>query len=412
MKKSFTKIVSVVIAVMLAVTAMACFASAAGKVEGCECKCCQSSANSSNSSTTDFQGDRDIYLVLDVSGSMSGTPIKKLKEAAKQFCATMMDDMTGTNRIAIVTYGTKVATYNFSSDYDELAATIDGLTAKGSTAMYDALMAVKDINEKVGNQNATKHVVVMADGLPNEGATLSSGHYTSKDSNMYYKYGNAVYSTAAGMWYDYNIYSIGFFHNLGGSQLKFGSLLMNDIQNSLYLEVFSPEELLGAFTGVADSILGACICEEGCDCGLYGCCECCTGEKAPCINADVDGSCNCAVNCTCGAVCTCGEGCTCNACANANDDGSCNCAVNCTCGAVCTCGEGCTCSACANANDDGSCNCAVNCTCGDNCTCGPNCACCVEKSIPQTGDSMLGIAAAAVIMVAGIALVASKKRED
>lgn len=416
MKKSFTKIVSVVIAVMLAVTAMACFASAESKVEGCVCNCCQSSSNSSNSSDTEFQGDRDIYLVLDVSGSMSGTPIKKLKEAAKQFCATMMDDMTGANRIAIVTYGTKVATYNFSSDYDELASAIDGLTAKGSTAMYDALMAVKDLNEKVGNEKATKHVVVMADGLPNEGATLSSGHYTSKDSNMYYKYGNAVYSTAAGMWYDYNIYSIGFFHNLGGSQLKFGTVLMEDIQNSLYLEVFDPEELLGAFTGVADSILGACICDEDCDCGLYGCCECCTGDEDPCINANDDGSCNCAENCTCGDNCTCGANCTCckniNPCIDVDGNGNCNCGVNCTCGDVCTCGEGCNCNACANANNDGSCNCGVNCTCGDNCTCGPNCTCCEEKSIPQTGDSMLGIAVAAVVMVAGIALVASKKRED
>lgn len=253
MKKSFAKIVSVILAMMFAFTAMACMASAESSTV------IKNNSSLNNTDTAgdtikNFKGARDIYLVLDISGSMSGTPITKMKDAAKQFCATMLNDKTGDNRIAIVTYGTDVNTYSFSKDYAELANTIDSFKAKGSTAMYDALMAVKDLNEKYGNEDATKHVVVMADGLPNVGATLSSGKYTSKDSSMYYKYGNAVYSTAAGMWPDYLIYSIGFFHNLGGTQLKYGKTLMKDIQNALYLEVFDPDKLLDAFNGISDKI--------------------------------------------------------------------------------------------------------------------------------------------------------------
>lgn len=253
MKKSFAKIVSVILAMMFAFTAMACMASAESTTVIKD----NSSLNNTDTAgdtITNFKGARDIYLVLDISGSMSGTPITKMKDAAKQFCATMLNDKTGDNRIAIVTYGTDVNTYSFSKDYAELANTIDSFKAKGSTAMYDALMAVKELNEKYGNDDATKHVVVMADGLPNVGATLSSGKYTSKDSSMYYKYGNAVYSTAAGMWPDYMIYSIGFFHNLGGTQLKYGKTLMKDIQNALYLEVFDPDKLLDAFNGISDKI--------------------------------------------------------------------------------------------------------------------------------------------------------------
>ena len=253
MKKSFAKIVSVILAMMFAFTAMACMASAEGTTVIND----DSSLNNTDTAgdtITSFKGARDIYLVLDISGSMSGTPIEKMKDAAKQFCATMLEDKSGDNRIAIVTYGTDVNTYSFSKDYAELANNIDSFKAKGSTAMYDALMAVKDMNEKYGNEDATKHVVVMADGLPNVGATLSSGKYTSKDSSMYYKYGNAVYSTAAGMWPDYLIYSIGFFHNLGGTQLKYGKTLMKDIQNALYLEVFDPDKLLDAFKGISDKI--------------------------------------------------------------------------------------------------------------------------------------------------------------
>lgn len=322
MKKSFKKAISVILAVMFAFTALVCVASAETTVI----------KDNSSLNNTDTAGDtitgttkgaRDIYLVLDISGSMSGVPMEKLKDAAKQFCATMLNDKTGANRIAVVTYGTTVNTYSFSTDYAELANTIDSFKAKGSTAMYDALMAVKEINEKYGNDAATKHVVVMADGLPNEGAALSTGKYTSKDSSMYYRYGNAVYSTAAGMWPDYRIYSIGFFHNLGGSQLKYGKVLMKDIQNALYLEVFDPDKIKDAFDNISDII---------------------------------------------------------------TDDNKNNTTAAPTTAAPTTAAP----------------------TTAAPTTAAPN----NNNSIPQTGETMLGIAAAAVIMAAGIAVVAVKKKED
>ena len=350
MKRSFTKIVSVVLALMFALTAMVCVASAETTVV--KCNCCLNNSDSAGDTITKFQGDRDIYLVLDVSGSMSGDPIKQLKIAAKEFCKRMVEDTTGNNRICIVTYGTTVQKYSFSDKYSELAAIIDTFSAKGSTAMYEALTTVKDISESYGRADASKHVVVMADGLPNEGAVLTSGKYTSKDSTMYYKHGNAVYSTAAGMWSDYLIYSIGFFHNLGGSQLRFGQRLMKDIQNALYLEVFDPDKLVDAFTGVADNILGG-DCENGCD-----------------PNCDCD-------TCDCGGDCQCDPSCKCYGRHNG-----------------------------ANAPATPTTTAPTTAAPSTNPTTAP--------SIPQTGDSSssMGIAAAAVIMLAGIAVVATKKRED
>lgn len=356
----FTKIVSVVLAVMFAFTAMACFASA--ETTQVKCNCCLNDSESAGDTITKFQGARDIYLVLDVSGSMSGEPLKNLKTAAKEFCRIMLEDTTGDNRIAVITYGTTATTNSFSTSYETLAATIDGFKAKGSTAMYDALMAVKDVNEKYGNADATKHVVVMADGLPNEGAVLSSGKYTSKDSTMYYKHGNAVYSTAAGMWHEFNIYSIGFFHNLGGSQLKFGKVLMKDIQNALYIEILKPDDLNDAFTGVADQITGDCAngCDPSCDCS----------------------TCDCGGDCKCDANCECYDRHHGN-----NSNGSNNGGIT---------GDN---NNNNNNNDDNSDN-----NGGSNNGAFPD--------IPQTGDSMVGIAAAAVVMMAGIVLVSVKKRED
>ena len=320
MKKSFSRIVSVILAMMFLLTAMVCVASAESTTV-IKDNSSLNNTDTAGNTITNFKGARDIYLVLDISGSMSGTPITKLKDAAKQFCATMLEDKTGDNRIAIVTYGTEVNTYSFSKDYAELANTIDSFKAKGSTAMYDALMAVKDLNEKYGNDDASKHVVVMADGLPNVGATLSSGKYTSKDSSMYYKYGNAVYSTAAGMWPYYMIYSIGFFHNLGGTQLKYGKTLMKDIQNALYLEVFDPDKLLDAFNGISDKIT---------DNGQ-------NTTAAPATAAP---------------------------------------------------------------------------TTAAPTTAAPTTGSSVPNSIPQTGETVLGVAAAAILMAAGIAVVALKKKDD
>ncbi len=253
MKKSLVKSLSVILSVIMLAAGLICFAAAeTAAVE-------DQSLNDTDSVSDAIEkknGARDIYLVLDVSGSMSGEPIESLRDAAKQFCATMLKDKDADNRISIITYGTDVKKYSFSTDYATLANIIDNFEAKGSTAMYDALVAVKEIDEKYGDNSASKHVVVMADGLPNVGATLSTGKYAKKDSSMYYKYGNAVYSTAAGMWPVYNIYSIGFFHNLSGGQLEYGKKLMKDIQNTVYLEVFDPDKLWDAFNGVLDDITG------------------------------------------------------------------------------------------------------------------------------------------------------------
>ena len=92
MKRSFAKIVSVVLAMMFALTALSCMAAAETTVV--KCNCCLNNTGSAGDTITKFQGPRDIYLVLDISGSMSGEPMRKLKEAAKEFCKTMIEDTT------------------------------------------------------------------------------------------------------------------------------------------------------------------------------------------------------------------------------------------------------------------------------------------------------------------------------
>ena len=125
---------------------------------------------------------------------------------------------------------------------------------------------------------------------------------------------------------------------------------MKDIQNALYLEVFDPDKLLDAFTGVADNILGG-DCENGCD-----------------PNCDCD-------TCDCGGDCQCDPSCKCYGRHNG-----------------------------ANGNGNAA----------PEATTAPSTNPTTAPSIPQTGDSSstVGIAVAAVLMLSGIAVVATKKREE
>ena len=175
------------------------------------------------------------------------------------------------------------------------------------------------------------------------------------------------------MWPDYLVYSIGFFHNLGGSQLRFGQTLMKDIQNALYLEVFDPDKLVEAFTGVAENILGG-DCDNGCD-----------------------PSCDCST-CDCGGDCQCSEDCECYDRHHAPET---------TTAAPTTVAPETTTAAPTTA--------APETTTAAPTTVAPTTAAPTTGiSIPQTGDSseLIVAAAVAVIALSGVAVFATKKRED
>ena len=133
MKKSFVKIISVVIAVMLAVTAMACMASAA-VIEGCTCNCCKTCADAGNNGT--IGGNRDIYLVLDVSGSMSDS-ISDLKNAVITFAEKMEEG----EEVCVIAFDDRISyTSPFSGDPETVKSFADHLYSGGGTALFKSLV--------------------------------------------------------------------------------------------------------------------------------------------------------------------------------------------------------------------------------------------------------------------------------
>jgi Ca-activated chloride channel family protein len=112
---------------------------------------------------------RDIVLVLDTSGSMSGVKIAEAKEAL----SGVLGGLRTEDSFAVVTFSDVVRSFQASAvkaQADNIAAAlafVDGLEAKGSTNLYDALRAgFSALPHETGHP---RYVVLLTDGVPTTG---------------------------------------------------------------------------------------------------------------------------------------------------------------------------------------------------------------------------------------------------
>ena len=141
--------------------------------------------------------------MLDVSGSMSGEPMEAMKDAAVGVCEKFLKADPKTV-ISVVAFGTNVQSLRYSSDFTSLAAYIRSLKAYGMTNMSGGMEEVKLILN--GSNGKQKSVIIMADGMPNEGGHSYDADYGYDGYQNYaLNYDNNNLKTAA------TVYSIGFF---------------------------------------------------------------------------------------------------------------------------------------------------------------------------------------------------------
>ena len=196
---------------------------------------------------------RYSVLILDSSGSMSGTPAAKQKTAAIKFCDAVLK-AAGENYVAIVKLNSSsTAACQFTQDLDTLTNCINSIPASGGTNINEALEAADQLLDGVTVSGAIKNIVLCSDGLPEHGDRSYDGPYTSADST-YYGQANACYNTAAALKGDSYIYTLGFFHSLSGSNRTFAVRFMEDLQNAGYYEVTDPEDLEFTFGDIAGDI--------------------------------------------------------------------------------------------------------------------------------------------------------------
>lgn len=199
--------------------------------------------------------NRYSVLLLDVSGSMYGTPIAKLKEAAIRFCEQVLQ-AEGNNYIAVIPFtSTSYVKCNFTDNLDTLKAAINSLNASGSTSQYAGLSRADELFSGVTDQNAIRNILLLSDGLPEGGLWTGTGQYSSSDYSYGYGYANSAYNKAVEMKPNYKIYTLAFFHSMDNSILSFGRRFMNDLQNAGYYQVIDPSELEFEFGQIANQII-------------------------------------------------------------------------------------------------------------------------------------------------------------
>ena len=179
--------------------------------------------------------ERDIALVLDVSGTMGGTPINETKNPSERFINTVLKEDSS---IGVVTYdNTSMCIADFCMNERYLKNAIQNLNSGGGTNMEAGLSQAYSMLQ---NSDAKKKIIVlMSDGEPNEGKTgneLIEFAETIKNEGIY-------------------IYTLGFFSN-SHDKTSPQALLENIASEGCHFEVENADDLIFFFGDIADQING------------------------------------------------------------------------------------------------------------------------------------------------------------
>ncbi|MBQ8697229.1 MAG: VWA domain-containing protein, partial [Clostridia bacterium] len=181
--------------------------------------------------------EREVVLVLDISGSMDGTPMTETKEAAKGFVDSVLDAKAA---VSLVTYDTYAEVrMGFTRRESALKSSIDSIYTRGSTNIYDGLRVAAESFD--GSEAKKKIIVLMGDGVPNEGL----------QGEDLYEYADSL--REQGIY----IYALGFFHNLGDYDKAYAQdILRNIADEGSYHDVADAADVSFVFDDVAEEITG------------------------------------------------------------------------------------------------------------------------------------------------------------
>jgi len=113
----------------------------------------------------------DVMLVVDRSGSMSGTPLQDAKNAAKAF-VDRLDLSSGGDQVGLVSYSDSATlNHQLSTSASSVKAAIDGLVSGGYTNITDGINKAQAELETSRHDPANQPVIIlMTDGVHNVGA--------------------------------------------------------------------------------------------------------------------------------------------------------------------------------------------------------------------------------------------------
>ena len=112
--------------------------------------------------------DIDIIFVLDISGSMKGEKLERVKQDTIELLESLLSN--GENRAALITFDTESQIVSgLTNDKDLLTQEVNNILATGTTNYYQALVNVDTIlKDYEKEENREMIVLFLTDGYPNE----------------------------------------------------------------------------------------------------------------------------------------------------------------------------------------------------------------------------------------------------
>ncbi|MDP2274489.1 MAG: VWA domain-containing protein [Archangium sp.] len=111
----------------------------------------------------------NLALVIDRSGSMSGFKLNQAKQAARQ----LISQLSPTDRLAIVHYGSDVKSLDgmlaTTSNKEKMFAYVDGIWDDGGTNIGAGLTTGRDVLLAARNEFKVNRLILISDGQPTEG---------------------------------------------------------------------------------------------------------------------------------------------------------------------------------------------------------------------------------------------------
>jgi len=119
----------------------------------------------------------DILLVLDISGSMTGDKLTRVKEDSIELVDTLLQDSN--NKVGVITFKTDSSiVQEFTNEKDVIVNHIRNLQELGATNYYDALVNVDNVMKNYQKEDGKDCVVLfLTDGYPNEKTPNEIGQY-------------------------------------------------------------------------------------------------------------------------------------------------------------------------------------------------------------------------------------------
>ena len=110
----------------------------------------------------------DIIFVLDISGSMAGEKLDRVKSDSKELISSLLSNQN--NRAALITFDTSSQIVSeLTNDEELLTSVIDNLQETGTTNYYQALVNVDSILQDYKKESNREMIVLfLTDGYPNE----------------------------------------------------------------------------------------------------------------------------------------------------------------------------------------------------------------------------------------------------